>query len=188
MEQSLTKEEIQFVLHQATDPIFKMPGLIGKMANGNPLTIASITPKGLIFIYGNEDTGLKHIMERHEYFSNRADWYLNQEGKHEMDNPSKFSRVSMPLSAYSAIVDEIYKPENLTESKRPELFEKYSGFSNRMENIELQYHLLVYSGTKIVHSLFPQKKQFNKRQKILNFKRGDLVVEEKIFDKRLLSN
>ncbi len=186
MEQLLSQEEIKFVLRQAKDPFLRMPGVIGKMANGNPLTIASITPKGLIFIYGNEHTGLEHIMDRHGYFSNRADWYVSQEGKHEIDNPSKFSNDSSPLPDYSAIVDEIYSHKNLAESKRPELFEKYTGFSSRLQNTEQQYNLLVYSGTKIVHSLFPQKKQFNKRQKIINFKKGELIVEEKMFDKRFL--
>lgn len=186
MEQLLTQEEINFILMQAKDPIFKLPGVIGKMSNGNPLTIASITPKGLIFIHGNEHTGLKHIIDRHDYFSNRADWYINQNDKYEIDNPSKFSRDSSLFPDYSAIVDEIYNKENFAESKRPDLFEKYTGFSSRLQNTELQYHLLIYSGTKIVHSLFPQKKKFNKRRKIINLKRGELVVKEKIFDTRFL--
>lgn len=125
-------------------------------------------------------------MDRHLYFSNRSDWYINQEGKYELDNPSKFSKESRPLFDYQAIAEDIFKPENQVESKHPELFEKYTGLSTRMENTSLQFHLIVYKDTKIVHTLFPQKKNFNKRQKILNFRRGNLNVKTKLIDKRFL--
>lgn len=184
MEKILSPNDILIILEDAKNPIFKVPGVIGQCSNGNPLTIASISLNGLIFIYGNSDTGLSHIMERHQYFSTRSDWFINHHGKAEIDNPSKFSRESSPLPDYKAIAEDIYKSENLSESKRPELFEKYTGFSHRLQNKKLQYHLLVYRGTKIVHSMFPQKKNFNKRQKILNLKRHDLIVVEKFEDSR----
>ena len=183
----LSEEDIAIVLRKSQDLIYRMPGVIGAFSNSNPLTISSISDKGLIFIWGNKDTGVTHIMERHEYYSNRADWYLDENNQTQIDNPSKFSKNSQPLSDFKAISDEIFKPENKKESKY-NLFEKYSGVSSRIENMEMEYHLILYKNTKIVHTLFPQKKTFNKRKKILNFKRGDLKVVTKPDERFLIAN
>src|SRR5665647_2416706 len=175
MEKLLSIEDLRYIEKKTQDPIYKMTGFVSAFSNGNPLTIASISTKDLIFIYGNEYTGLTHIMARHNYYSNRGDWHFDDKNQIQIDNPSKFSKNSKPLFDYKAISDDIFKPENKKESK-DDRFEKYSGFSSIMENIEMEYHLIVYKNTKIVHTLFPQKKIFNKRKKILNFKRGDLTV------------
>ena len=74
MSSILTTSEIAFILQKANDPIYKIPGVVCFFSKNNPLEIIKVSPKGLIFIEGNDETGFKHISERHNYYSDRIDW------------------------------------------------------------------------------------------------------------------
>ena len=57
--------------------------------------VFTISPLGLIHIQGNQDTGWKHIMDRHGYFSDQS--YF---GEGALGNPNKFTRSSIPINDY----------------------------------------------------------------------------------------
>jgi hypothetical protein len=123
--------------------------------------------KHLIFAEGNEDTGFKHLNNRHSYFSHKNYWKLSEEKKYKLDDPSKFRPQMIPIVDYVKIADEIFcdNNKNVTKNNRPDLFDKYTGtyiFSNN--EIE-KYHLLKYKNTKIMHTFFPDKKKHNPKTK-----------------------
>jgi hypothetical protein len=73
------------------------------------------------------------------------------------------------------ISQKIYKPENLNNQKndRKELFEMYFGKTKFMDLPILEYTLVLYKNTKIIHTLFisSNKKPFNKK-KVLDLRQG----------------
>lgn len=76
MDRLLNIKEIEYILKQGESPVYKIPGVIAFVGKSNPLSILKITMKGLIFIHGNNETGFTHIIERHNYFSERIDWIV----------------------------------------------------------------------------------------------------------------
>jgi len=169
-ENLLTKEEIVEVLVNAkSSPELKDPNIIS--IGKEKTSIYKISPqKEIIFIRGNSYTGFIHINERHSFWSENYFWIKNEE-KIKLDNPSKFNEKSIPIVDYVKIADALYSVENLnpTKNKDPELFEMYSGV---VLDEHMKYHMLIYKGTKIIHTLFPHKKMYNKK-KIIDFKRGN---------------
>jgi hypothetical protein len=152
-------------------------GVIGMFANGNPLNPAFISSKGLIFIYGNKHTGAIHINDRHGYFSNRSDWTRDRQlGRVFPDNPSKYPKNSLPIDDYRKIADDIYVSSNKVRCE-DETFEMFTGISKQLEGEDMPFNMLLYKGTKIVHSLYPKQKKYNRIKKTsVNLKKRDLTV------------
>jgi hypothetical protein len=131
------------------------------------ITIVTISKTNhLIFVEGNQYTGFAHLRDRHSYFSHKNYWTINDEKLPKLDNPSKFHPTMMPIVDYVKVADAIFSVENknITKNHRPDLFDKYSGFYSHSDNIE-KFHLLTYKNTKIVHTLFPDKKKHNEKRK-----------------------
>jgi hypothetical protein len=182
IEKLFTNDEIEEIIIKALNN----PGLNGSIVvDGNAseksiITISSIN--GLIFVKGNIDTGFEHIRLRHSFFS-LANFWKSQNGK--LDNPSKFRPDFMPIIDYIKIADEIFKTENknITKNNNPDSFDKYTGNYKHSDGKEEKYHLLVYKGTKLVHSLFPDKKKHNFEKDItkkLSYGKG-IVTNSKRF-------
>jgi hypothetical protein len=142
----------------------------------------------MIFVKGNEDTGYIHLSNRHSFGSFKNYWRQNDLGDFKLDNPSKFNPNFRPMIDYINIADEIFCEENknITKNNRPELFDKYTGFIQNLESEK--YHLLTYKDTKIVHTLFPDKKKHNQKIKC-KFGKGVVFCTYKfpeMFDDMLL--
>jgi hypothetical protein len=151
----LNSELIQDVSKQANDIVWKM-GILAKFTK-KWYDVMTVSPLGLIHIEGNADTGWKHIMERHGYFSNSS--YF---GDGAVGNPSKFTHNSIPIKDYRDVADEIFHMGQKDTKPHPDgsLFEKYKGRSARhtgAKGIPIEFQLVLYKGTKIVHSLYPTK-------------------------------
>lgn len=169
MSSILTTSEIANILQIAKDPIYQIPGVVCFTSKNNPLGIIKVSPKGLIFIEGNDETGFKHISERHNYYSDRIDWInfkdnnnntRERKGIHgeiikNLDNPSRFSPNSIPIIDFVRIADDVFCTENycLEKNKERELFDLYIGCSKSIN--DRKYRLITYKNTKIVHTLFP---------------------------------
>lgn len=165
-----------------------IPGVICFFTKNNPLEIIKVSPKGLIFIEGNDETGFKHISERHNYYSDRIDWIdfkdnnsktIEKTGTHggtikNLDNPSRFSPNSIPIVDFVKIADDVFCAENycLEKNKERELFDLYIGHSKSIN--DKKYRLITYKDTKIVHSLFPDDKK-SKKEKVVNYSKGKLI-------------
>jgi hypothetical protein len=175
-QQVLSAEDINYILKRVSHRFFRM-GVIGMFANGNPLNPAFISSKGIIFIYGNEHLGVIHINDRHGYFSNRSDWAKDRlSGRIFPDNPSKFPKNSLPIDDYRKIADDIYVPSNKVQCDN-EAFDMYTGISDQIEGQEMAFNMLLYRGTKIVHTVYPKQKKYNRIKKTsLNLIRRALTV------------
>lgn len=146
----------------------------------HPVDIVKVSPNlELIFAKGNKYTGYDHIHLRHEQWTNAPKW-IESKDKHgkvslRLQNQGLFRKDSLPFFDYCNIAESVYKKENLNseKNKRPELFEMYSGEHLHKDNSSQEYNLLVYKGTKVVHTLYPQSTKNNpKRIKGFKFYRG----------------
>jgi hypothetical protein len=151
----LTPELIKEVLHQAGEIEWKM-GVLAKFTK-HWYDVLTVSPLGLIHIHGNQDTGWKHIMDRHGYFSNKS--YF---GDGAVGNPNKFTSSSIPIHDYRDIADEIFLQQQKDSRPHPDdqLFEKYKGTSTNYTGSTgkvQEFQLVLYKNTKIVHSLYPSK-------------------------------
>lgn len=185
----LTTEHIKHIEKEAQDPIYRMQGAISfGVGVENPFSIMKMTPKGLIFIKGTDDTGFAHIHQRHSGYSNKDYWdnFYDHKGeiiekkdssgkkKLRLDNPSSFHSHSIPIFDYLSIADQVYSFENLNEekNKNKDLFDVYDGVAKGIDGNEITYRLITYKDSKIVHTLIPLTKKFNKQEKrIINFAR-----------------
>lgn len=178
MEILLTREELFLIEKEANDNLeyyFDTHVIDG---NASHISIKTISKKNkLIFIEGNDFTGFKHLNERHSFLSFKNYW-MSFEGRLKLDDPSKFNPKMIPIIDYVKIADLIFCEENKNVSKnnRPETFDKYTGFFDK-ENKE-KYHLLTYKDTKIVHTLFPDKKKYNSKRKC-KFGKGTAKISTK---------
>ena len=180
----LTPELIKEVLRQANDIVWQM-GVLAKFTK-KWYDVLTVSPLGLIHIEGNEDTGWKHISQRHGYFSDKC--YF---GDGAIGNPNKFTRRSVPIEDYRSIADEIYRQNQIDNKEHPDtaLFVKYRGKTagyNGSNGVEMDFHLVLYKGTKIVHSLYPAKNLEGKLPKkvLKEFIRANVKIraEHKIAD------
>lgn len=172
-EKILTKNEINLI----NSFVNNNPSMTNQDAIGigqEKISVWKITPKnGIIIIKGDEYTGFEHINNRHNYWINNPYW---ENGK--LENPSKFSRKSTPIMDYSNISDALYSESNLNSEKnnRPDLFDLYIGEIDDKTNGKMRYRMILYKDTKILHALFPEKKDNNRQKKnIINLYRGDTV-------------
>ena len=166
----LTIDEINEVLIEANNPKYEIQNLLhlGR-------TITSILriskSKKLILIRGNSETAFDHILERHHPTSKTGFW------KHEttLETPSKFSLSTIPIYDFLHVAESIFEEQNLindVRNKRQDLFDLYIGQHADSQNKLADYKLLLYKGTKIIHSLFPIKRTFN-RKKVINLQQGN---------------
>lgn len=147
-----------------------------------PTDIAKVSPVyGLIFPKGNDHTGFEHIHKRHEQWTNTPKWIETKDEQGNVNvrlqNQSLFRRDSIPFFDYCNIAESIYKEENLNKekNKRPDEFEMYSGVHIHKDGSNSKYNLLIYKGTKIVHTLYPQSDKNNpERVKGFNYSRGSV--------------
>lgn len=151
----LTSELIQYLNKKASDPIWGM-GVLAAFRK-NWYSIIAVSPRNLIHFYGNEDTGWEHIQSRHSYYSEKM--YF---GKGATGDPSKFTSKSIPIYDFVNVADDIYMQGVVDEKEHPDamLFVKYVGQSTRYTDstgVPKDFVLILYRGTKIVHSLFPKK-------------------------------
>ncbi len=172
-EEILTSEEIQEIIDSAKiSEVLRIPNILS--FGIEKTSIYKISPNnGIIFIKGDENTGFTHINQRHSFWSENHYW---KEGNDKiiLDDPSKFNRKSLPIIDYVAIADSLYSNENLNieKNKNPNLFDLYSGFVEGENNGKAKYHMILYKGTRIIHTLYPHNKS-NNRKKIINFRKGE---------------
>ena len=165
----LSIDEINQVLEEVKHPKYSRSNLLH--IGTNKLSIRDTSKDtDLILIYGNEDFGYKHIVDRHCLYSKKAFWKEN--GK--LDNQSRFSSDLPPLD-YIWLAEKIYKEKNknLFKNKFPELFDLYIGKYGNEKLPDTEYKLLTYKNTGIIHTFYvsENKKPFNKKR-ILDFQEG----------------
>lgn len=172
----LTKEEIESINSFVdNNPALRYPYVIN--VGSDKTSVWKVTPtNGIIIIKGDEYTGFEHINNRHNYWINEPNWV---DGK--LDNPSKFNRKSLPIVDYSNISDMLYSENNLNleKNKKPELFDLYIGEIDDEVNGKMKYRMLLYKDTKILHTLFPEKKDNNRLKKnIINYHKGNTIATQ----------
>lgn len=132
----------------------------------NEKTILTISKNNqLIFVEGNSHTGFSHLRDRHCKLSFKNYWITTENKNIKLDNPSKFHPHMLPIIDFVKIADTIFTDENknIEKNKKPELFDMYTGDYDFAQGKE-KYHLLTYKDTKIVHTLFPDKKKHNEKK------------------------
>ncbi|GAB2554569.1 hypothetical protein [Spirosoma areae] len=163
-EDLLIQGEIQAVLEEAKKPDWSNPNLMG--IGGRKTSIHRVLATiGLIMVNGNESTGLQHIRERHQF--GRQVW---REDKDELSITSEI-RFGVAPYDYLTIAESIYKPENHRAdlNKRPEEFDFYLGTHVHKNGDLIEYKLLTYKGTGVIHTLFPTKSD-NQSKKLLKYR------------------
>lgn len=166
MENLFTEEELSIIEKEANSNFEYYLDTTVLNGKANETSIITISKKNkLIFVEGNLDTGFKHLNDRHSYLSFKNYWIPNEMDNLKLDNPSKFNPRMMPIIDYVKIADAIFCKENknITKNTKPELFDKFTGHFNYNETEK--YHLITYKSTKIVHTLFPDKKKHNSKRK-----------------------
>lgn len=165
MEDLLTEDEIQQILQESQKPEYNDPFMLHFGRSKTSIFKKSLKT-GLILVYGNQDTGYEHIFQRHSQSSRKPYWKDSKLGK-----PTKFSVGLAPIE-YIDLADEIYKSTNINKAKnkRPDQFDVYIGKS---DTDGFEYTLVLYTKTKIIHSLFLSKnsKPYNLKNE-LNLRRG----------------
>lgn len=180
MEKLFSKEELDEIQKSAADNFDYYWNAVVIDGQSNEKTIETISKLNhLVFVIGNTDTGFKHLNDRHGYFSFKNFWLENNDTGFKLDNPSKFHPKMMPIIDYVKIADAIFSHENknVTKNHSPHLFDKYTGVHKFEGGFEEKYHLITYKDTKIVHTMFPDKKKYNRK---VRFKYGKGIVSTKL--------
>lgn len=180
MEKLLAKEDIDEILKNYKEsPVFKYNGvrLLTTGEHSFKEVIAVSDKNRLILIKGNEDTGNQHIRERHDYWSTKIYTKINDNEEIVFQNQSRFPRNTYPYQ-YLKIADEIYLKENLVVNNhhpQADKFDLYIGEYLFEESKNEKVKLLLYKGTKIIHSLFLAHASYNKKRvKKFPFSRGQI--------------
>ena len=183
VENILTQSEINFILRDAENAIYKKPNAIFFPIEGKTMILRIGQENNAIMINGNEDTGFTHIKNRHDYYGNKDYWRIMTDdyGKEivRLEDPSRFSKYSIPLFHYTEIAETILKPENINidKNKKPKIFDFYSGNYEHRDGVIMSYNLITYKNTPIIHTLFPDKRKYN-RKNIINLVRGKVYGKE----------
>jgi len=160
MEELLTLDEITKVLTEADKPEFRIENLYH--FTSEKLHVSKVSKKGLIFIHGNEFTGMEHIQLRHGITSRKL---FEKDGT--FDNPTKFNLA--PIE-YPFVADAIFIPANLNNGKnrRPDIFDCYIGDFKHRDEKTFKYTLILYKSVNIVHTFFLSNpsKPYNKKVKL----------------------
>lgn len=158
----LTQEEIANIEERAqsmqelrTENYFAIGGTLTAIMNISPVN-------GLILIGGNEETGFEHIRLRHELYSGRTYWRNDVSDQVKLDYPSKFGPNSIPVFSYVELADALYKPAFLKVSSNSEhdLFDVYDGIPEITSAENRRFKLILYKGTKIIHTLYPTNAKY----------------------------
>ena len=161
--------EIQQILLEAKHPDYSNPDLLHLGSKKTSIQGVS-NNSDLILVYGNDSTGLKHIIERHSLTSRKPYW--SDEGK--IGNPSKFP-LGLSVQKYLEIASKIFNSTNKNEEKnsRPDVFDVYVGRHRLKNEAAIELTLVTYKDTGIIHSFYvsDNKKPFNKK-KIVNLRQG----------------
>ena len=163
MQVFLTKSEIEIIeLEARNSPVVKYYGVkVFNVSKLNYLNVITISDKNLILIKGNLDTAYEHIKISHNYWSTQP--YPKGDG---FQAQSKFPIDILPIN-FIEIADSIYSTENFVvnnEHKDSDKFEKYFGLYSFDGKTEEKINLILYKGTKIIHSLYPQSNKHNKNR------------------------
>jgi len=162
-EKLFLKSEIEAIVKEAIMQERRYLNTIVCDGKATETSIHTISPvKRLIFTEGNEYTGYKHLRERHSQHVYKNYWISAENGMIKLDRPSKFHPDIAPIH-YPKIADAIFSPENknVTKNHRPELFDKYTGLYVHKDNPPEKLHLLTYKDTRVVHTMYPDKKKHN---------------------------
>ncbi len=169
----LTEEEMRSIEEDvASNPIWRHPFVltIGKF----PTSVEKVTPKnGLIFIKGNDQTGYQHIVNRHAAVYNQPTW-KQKDGASILNNPTRFSPNTPPIR-YPEIADKIFDTVNLNKCSNtcPERFDVIEGdYTDDIETVK--YRLVLYKGTRIIHSFYPVDRKL-KRKKLIDLVKGNVT-------------
>ncbi len=177
-EDLFTLEELSEIVREAEKPIYSEPNLIHLGTNKTCIRGVSAM-NGLIMAYGNADTGFAHIYERHSLASRMPYW----DDSGEIGNPTKFMLSFVPID-YLYVASAIFKESNLSieKNKHPTKFDLFIGTFKHRRGRVIEYRLIVYKDTKVMHTFFVNKsgKPFNKK-KILNLQQGWLSGKREIF-------
>jgi hypothetical protein len=181
MSDFLTSDEINIITQESKNPIYKDSSIL--TIGRKKTDIVRISPiHNLIFINGNEKTGLTHINQRHLQFQEVPKWkkQKDQNGLEGfiLDKPSFFHSSIIPIFDYPKIADAIFDKKNINtkDNRTPAYVDLYSGDYYPKNYDPAPYRLLLYKGTKIVHNLYPITNQFSPIR-ILNYKRGQTRAE-----------
>lgn len=180
MEKLFSKDELIEIESEATQNMEMYLDTTVLNGQSNEKTIITISKdKQLIFVEGNKDTGFQHLRDRHGFFSFKNYWQSDGANV-KLDNPTKFHPAMMPIIDFVKIADAVFNIENknITKNTRPDVFDKYTGTFSYKEEPEQEAHLIVYKDTKIVHSLFPNKKKYNRKIK-LKYGKGNVTTSLK---------
>ena len=168
MQGNFTEEDIKFIINEArTNEMFQFYGArvmnVSRLKYNDVVTISS---KGLILAKGYSETAYEHIRERHLYWS-----FNPYPVGNEFQAQSKFPQHIAPVY-FIKIADEIYSSENIILNNmhlKSDDFEKYQG-NCKFDGINDEItNLILYKGTKIIHSLYPQNKKYNKNKNRTKF-------------------
>jgi|ERR1035437_424235 hypothetical protein len=147
----LSKKEIFSIIKQAEiNPEYQNDKIlyIGK-TRSSIIKVSKINK--LILIEGNDKTGFQHINKRHDYFQSRFDWKGNRLG-----TGNKFWSRTFGYWDYLKIADEIYNINNRVQDNKNNVYDLYRT-KLKINDVECFYRLVVYSGTKIIHTIYPEK-------------------------------
>ena len=178
-ERLLTSEEIIEVLENAEECGRYQPeqGVMLSFQSSDFKSVIWLTPiNKLAFIQGNNSTGFTHIRNRHELYADQSYWKKNKP-----DHPSQFRRDSIPFGDYQDISDFIYSYGEKNKKKKVERFDNYIGKYKHKDGQEIEYCLVVYEDTKIIHTLYPTRKVGNiSYPKNFMWIRGSVIVKQRI--------
>ncbi|NOW94970.1 hypothetical protein [Mucilaginibacter sp. SG564] len=177
-EQLFTNAELAAIIKEATDneKRYLDTTVIDGKATAASISTISLEKK-LIFTVGNEHTGYKHLRERHTLYIYKNYWITTDDGQVKLDRPSKFHPDMAPGIHITKIADAIFEPENknVTTNHRPDVFDKYTGSYGFKDNPPEKYHLLTYKDSKIVHTMYPDKKKHNLKA-VAKFGKGHVTA------------
>jgi len=158
----LTEEEIRTVEERALS-VQELRNENYVSIGGSLTAIMNLSPvNGLILIGGNEDTGFEHIRLRHELYSGKTYWRNDDPESVKLAYPSKFSPNSIPIFTYVQLADALYKSEFYSSAinKAPDLFDVYDGKPEIVIAENRRFKLVLYKGTKIIHTLYPTNDKY----------------------------
>ncbi|MEJ2880439.1 hypothetical protein [Pedobacter sp. GR22-6] len=180
-ERLFTPQEIEKIVKEATHREKRYLDTTVIDGKATQISIFTISPiKKVIFTEGNEHTGYQHLRERHGHYVYKSYWTTAEDGIIRLDRPSKFRPDTTPIH-YRKIVDAIFSPENknITQNHRPDLFDKFTGLYAHENHPAEKVHLLTYKDTKIVHTMYPDKKRHNLKS-VAKFAKGH-VESKRVF-------
>ena len=165
----LTPEQLAEIAKDADDPALKNPFRM-HIRGFSAASIRRVSAQhDLVLVEGNEHTGLKHIRERHNSLGFKQAWktHLTKKGQPvtRPDTPGQFRPTVIPEFDYVTIAEAVYSAgtRDTTGNKRPEVFEKFVGDYTHPDGLVDRHVLLLYKGTKVIHTLYPLRSTHNRK-------------------------